>query len=97
MYSLLKKVHLKELCAQPVMFDACVFMIGIENRTSDPNCSFEKIKDEYLIPLFENFKQIYIHEMVYDELDDSTKHFVDSYRDKNVKVVSEDDKFETKK
>ena len=86
----LKKTSLKKLCAQPIMFDANIFMVGIENRSSDPNCSFNNMKELYMIPLMESFKNILIHEMVYNELDLETKNFLDSYLNKNVTIVSEE-------
>lgn len=89
MITLLKQIPLKILCSQPVMFDANIFMVGIENRGSDPNCSFENMKDIYMIPIFESFRQIIIHQMVYDELDNETKAFVDTYIGKNVIIVQE--------
>ena len=73
------------------MFDANIFMIGIENRLSDSNCSFENMYAVYLKPLFESFQQIIIHEMVYNELDEDTKRLVDSYKEKNVTIVDEGD------
>lgn len=82
-------ISLKKLCQQPVMFDANIFMVGIENRSSDPNCSFNNMKNLYLIPLFESFSQIYIHQMVYIELDDDSRTLVDSYKNKNVTIVDE--------
>lgn len=69
MKSALQKIPLKLLIRQPVMFDANIFMVGIENRLSDSNCSFENMYEVYLKPLFECFQQILIHEMVYNELD----------------------------
>ena len=51
------------------MFDANILMVGIENRSSDLNCSFENMKELYMIPVFESFQNIIIHEMVYNELD----------------------------
>ncbi len=69
------------------MFDANIFMVGIENKTSDPNCSFANMKELYLIPLFESFKEIIVHQKVYNELDEERKNFVNSY--KNVTIVDE--------
>lgn len=93
MKSVLQKIPLKLLIKQPVMFDANIFMVGIENRSSDSNCSFKNMYTVYLKPLFESFQQIIIHEMVYNELDDDTKRLVDSYREKNVTIVDEGDLF----
>lgn len=89
MKSILQKIHLKLLLKQPVMFDANIFMVGIENRQSDPNCSFENMRKTYLKPLFECFQQIVIHEMVYNELDEDTKRLIDSYKGQNVTIVDE--------
>lgn len=89
MTSPLEKISLKSLCRQPIMFDANIFMIGIENRVSDPNCSFENIKKLFLIPIFESFHQIIIHGAVFDELDEAAKEFVKPYIGKNVAIVDE--------
>lgn len=91
MQSVLQKIPLKLLIRQPVMFDANIFMVGIENRLSDSNCSFENMYKIYLQPLFESFQQIYIHEMVYNELDEDTKRLVDSYKEKSITIVEEGD------
>lgn len=89
MISPLENISLKNLLQQPIMFDANIFMVGIENRGSDPNCSFENIKELFMIPIFESFSQIIIHQKVYDELDDEAKAFVDQYKGKNVTIVDE--------
>lgn len=89
MISPLQRISLKQLLQQPIMFDANIFMVGIENRVSDPNCSFENMKKLYMIPLLESFTQIIIHEMVYNELDEDSRKLVDSYVGKNVTIVSE--------
>ena len=65
-------------------------MVGISERTSDKNCSFENMKQLYIKPLFESFTDIYIHEEVYKELDEESRKFVDSYIGKNVTIVKED-------
>jgi len=89
MISPLQRISLKQLLKQPIMFDANIFMVGIENRISDPNCSFNNMKTLYMIPLLESFQQIIMHEMVYKELDDDSRALVDSYKGKNVTIVSE--------
>ncbi|MEH2955216.1 hypothetical protein VV089_19920 [Candidatus Merdisoma sp. JLR.KK011] len=91
MISPLKKISLKILIQQPVLFDANIFMVGIEDRGSDPNCSFENMKQLYLLPMLESFEQIMIHEMVYCELDEASRALVDEYKGKNVTIVSEND------
>ncbi len=61
MISPLQNISLTNLCKQPIMIDANIFMVGIESRNSDPNCSFENIKEMFLIPMLESFSQIYLH------------------------------------
>lgn len=87
----LKKTALHDLLDQPVLFDANIFMVGISERFSDPNCSFENMKKLYIEPLFESFTNIYIHIEVYKELDDESRAFVDTYKGRNVTIVDEGD------
>ena len=54
MYTPLKKTALHDLLNKPILFDANIFMVGISERTSDKNCSFENIKRLYIKPLFSN-------------------------------------------
>lgn len=89
MFTPLKDTPLHELINRPVLFDANIFMVGISDRTSDKNCSFENMIQLYIKPLFESFTDIYIHEEVYKELDEDARNFVDSYKGKNVKIVTE--------
>lgn len=85
----LKKTALHDLLNKPILFDANIFMVGISDRLSDKNCSFENIKQLYIKPLFESFTDIYIHEEVYKELDNDARAFVDAYKGKNVTIVNE--------
>lgn len=94
MKSPLQKITLKNLCNQPIMIDANIFMVGIENRNSDVNCSFENIKELFLVPMLESFSQIYLHEVVYGELDQEAKCLVDSYKGKNITIVSEGEMYD---
>lgn len=87
----LKKTALHELLNKPVLFDANIFMVGISDRISDKNCSFENMKKMFIEPLLESFTNIYIHEEVYRELDEESRSFVDTYLGRNVTVVSEGD------
>ena len=91
MISPLENISLKNLLQQPIMFDANIFMVGINDRGSDPNCSFDNIKELFMIPIFESFSQIIIHKKVYNELDDEARGFVDLYNGKNVMIVDEGD------
>jgi len=76
--------------ASPIMLDACVLMVGINRQSSDSNFSFESMRQTYLASLFDYFKNIKIHEIVFNELDDARRSFINSYKDKNVEIVSED-------
>ena len=87
----LKKTALHDLLQKPVLFDANIFMVGISDRISDKNCSFENMKKMFIQPLLESFTDIYIHEEVYRELDDESRSFVDTYLGRNVTLVSEGD------
>ena len=91
MYTPLKKTALHDLLNKPILFDANIFMVGISERTSDKNSSFENMKQLYIIPLFESFTDIYIHEEVYKELDDESRKVVDGYKGKTVTIVGEGD------
>lgn len=85
----LKKTALHDLLNKPILFDANIFMVGISDRVSDRNCSFENMKQLYIEPLFESFTDIYIHDEVYRELDNEAKGFVDTYKGRNVTIVNE--------
>lgn len=85
----LKTTTLHELFSKPILFDANIFMVGIEERTSNENCSFENMKILYIQPLFESFTNIMIHREVYKELDDEAKALVQMYLGKNVTIVDE--------
>ena len=85
----LKRTPLHDLFHKPVLFDANIFMVGIEDRYSDPHCSFENMKRLYIQPLFESFNHIYIHSEVYKELDEEAGNFINTYIGKNLTLVDE--------
>lgn len=87
----LKKTALHDLFHKPVLFDANIFMVGISDRISDKNCSFENMKKMFIEPLLESFTDVYIHEEVYRELDEESRNFVDTYLGRNVTIVGEGD------
>lgn len=89
MFTPIKKTALHDLLNKPILFDANIFMVGISERISNKNCSFDNMKKLYLIPLFESFTDIYVHEEVYKELDNAAREFVDGYKGKNVTIVGE--------
>lgn len=90
MITVLKRTALHELLTKPILFDANIFMVGIEERKSNNEYSFENMKRLYLYPLFESFTDIYIHSEVYKELDEESKGFLDMYKGRNVTIVDED-------
>lgn len=87
MFTPLRSINLTELFEQPIMLDANILMVGIENRVSDPNCCFENIKTLFLIPIINSFQNIIIHEEVYRELDDDCKQFLTTCN--NITIVCE--------
>lgn len=64
----LKKTALHDLLNKPILFDANIFMVGISERVSDPNCSFENMKQLYIKPLFESFTDIYMSDGILREV-----------------------------
>ena len=91
METILSRISLKELLDQPVMIDANILMVGIEDRVTNPDYSFERMRDMYMIPLLTSFKRILIHEEVYNELDVDSKKLIDAYKGKSVTIVKEGD------
>ena len=87
----LQKRSLHDLIHQPILFDANVFMAGIEYRSTDSNYSFEKMANLYIRPLMESFTEIYIHEEVYRELDKDARELIDQYVGRNATIVGEGD------
>lgn len=47
----LEKTPLHELLSKPILFDANIFMVGVENRSANKNASFESMKELYILPL----------------------------------------------
>lgn len=89
MFTPLRKTSLHELFNKPVLFDANILMVGIDERLSNKNCSFESMKEAYIVPLFESFTDMYIHNKVYRELDKDSKGLVDKYVGRSVTIVDE--------
>ncbi len=91
MVSVFYEISLEKLYEQPIMFDANIFMVGIDRRANDLNASFDNVKETIMIPVFESFKRILIHEKVYRELDTEAQEFINSFLEKNAEIVSEAD------
>ena len=85
----LQRTALHDLIHQTILFDANIFMIGLEYRSSDKNYSFENVTNLYIRPLLESFTDICVHEEVYKELDDDARTLLDRYIGKNVRIVGE--------
>ena len=54
----LKKTALHDLLNKLVLFDANIFMVGISDRVSDKNCSFENMKKLYIEPFAHYIEKI---------------------------------------
>lgn len=75
--------------SQPILLDANILMVGIREQNSDPNYSFESMKDLYLNAMFGYFDDIKIHDEVFNELDQPRQDFVKGYEGRNIGIVSE--------
>ena len=59
---------------KPIIFDTCIFMVGIEKRLSDSNYSLENMRKNWMDDFLSHFENILLHEVVYNELDSETKN-----------------------
>lgn len=50
----LEKTALHDLLNKPILFDANIFMVGISERVSDKNSSFENMKQLYYAKQHDN-------------------------------------------
>ena len=67
MKTLLEKESLSTLLNKPVLFDANIFMIGIENRISDKNCSFETVVPDTvkrILNILQNYFKLTVENLV---------------------------------
>lgn len=81
-------MYLKKLLLSPILLDASVLLVGIDKN--DRNYSFERMKELYLAEIFRSFRNILIHETVFDELDEDRKDFINYFVGNNVEIVSEE-------
>lgn len=79
----------------PIIIDTCIFMVGIDKRQTNPDYSLEKMETLWLNDVLSYFDKIYLHEIVYKELDDKTRAVIDNYTNKNVEIVSDNDLFDS--
>ena len=43
---------------KPIIFDTCIFMVGIEKRLSDSNYSLEKMRKNWMDDVLSHFENI---------------------------------------
>lgn len=79
----------------PIIIDTCIFMVGIEKRQTNPEYSLENMKKNWMDDVFSYFKNIKLHEVVYNELDDDTKKIINEHVGKSVEIVSDKDLFDS--
>ena len=79
---------------KPIIFDTCIFMVGIEKRLSDSNYSLENMRKNWMDDVLSHFENILLHEVVYNvELDSETKKVIDEHIVKNITIVDDKDLF----
>lgn len=78
---------------QPVIVDACILMVGIDQQNTNPDYSFDVMKQCYLQPVLDYFKELKIHEMVWEELDDERRTLINPYIGKSVELVTENNMY----
>lgn len=79
---------------KPIIFDTCIFMVGIDKRLSDPNYSLENMRKNWMDDVLAHFENILLHEVVYNvELDSETKKIIDKHIGKNITIVDDKDLF----
>ncbi len=84
--------YYKEINTQDkVIFDTCIFMVGVEKRPTNSNYSLASMQKLFLDVLLVSFKQILIHQIVYNELDDETKNLINQYININITLVNDAD------
>lgn len=80
---------------KPIIFDTCIFMVGIEKRLSDSNYSLENMRKNWMDDVLSHFENILLHEVVYNELDSETKKIIDEHIGKNITIVDDKDLFDS--
>lgn len=80
---------------KPIIFDTCIFMVGIEKRLSDSNYSLENMRKNWMDDVLSHFENIFLHEVVYNELDSETKKIIDEHIGKNITIVDDKDLFDS--
>lgn len=75
----------------PIIIDTCIFMVGIDDRYTNPDYSLENMKKNWMNDILAYFSNILLHEVVYGELDSDTKKIIDEHIGKNVTIVDDED------
>lgn len=79
---------------KPIIFDTCIFMVGIDKRHADPKYSLDNMRKNWMDDVLSYFSNILLHETVYNELDADTRKIIDEHIGKNIKLVNDKDLFD---
>ena len=79
----------------PIIFDACIFMVGIDKRHTDSLYSLKSMRANWMDAVLSYFDNILIHKVVYRELDPDTRKVIDERVGKNITIVNDDDLFDS--
>lgn len=80
---------------KPIIIDTCIFMAGIDERHTKTEYSLENMRKNWMDDTLSYFKNILLHEVVYNELDSDTRKVIDEHIGKNIKIVSDRDLFDS--
>lgn len=80
---------------EPIIFDTCIFMVGIDKRHTDPKYSLDNMRKNWMDDVLSYFSNILLHETVYNELDADTRKIIDEHIGKNIKLVNDKDLFDS--
>ena len=74
----------------PILFDACIFMVGIDKRQNDLY-SLQNMRKNWMDAVLSYFENILLHKVAYGELDVDTRKVIDEHIGKNITIVNDDD------
>jgi hypothetical protein len=74
---------------KPILFDTCIFMVGIDKRQTNSNYSLENMRKLWMDCVLNYFSNILIHQVVCAELDKDTRCVIDGR--KNITTVDDAD------
>ncbi len=76
---------------KPIIIDTCIFMVGIDKRSTDSNYSLSNMRINWLDDVLSYFDSILLHQVVYDELYSDTRTVIDEHIDNNITIVDDKD------